>query len=142
MNDKEHKNLLFEKCGLIKSEDIFKSTNKKAPFTIIKKSGIEKIISHLNIEVTIDEYSSYKDHASVKVTAKMDNEVVEELGSANHLNCPVNKYYLEMALKRATSRVVLKITKLSLYGFVGEESANIVQEKNGQYIEDKLNEYF
>ena len=28
MNDKEYKNLLFEKCGLIKSEDIFGRNSK------------------------------------------------------------------------------------------------------------------
>ena len=121
MNENEIKNLLFKECNLSKTDDLFTQKLKSGNnFTIIKKSGIEKIIAHLNIDVVIESHSSNKDHAEVKVIAMYKDYTVQSLGSANALNC-LNKYYLEMAEKRAKSRAVLGVTKLGLCGFGNEE---------------------
>tara|TARA_R100000908_G_scaffold64192_2_gene47237 strand:+ start:6380 stop:6814 length:435 start_codon:yes stop_codon:yes gene_type:complete len=121
MEEKEIKNLLFKECNLNKQEDLFTQKLKSGNnFTIIKKSGIEKIIAHLKIDVVIESHTTTKDHAAVKVIAMYNDYTVQSLGSANALNC-LNKYYLEMAEKRAKSRAVLGVTKLGLFGFGNEE---------------------
>ena len=121
MEENEIKNLLFKECNLNKKEDLFTQKLKSGNnFTIIKKSGIEKIIAHLKVDVVIESHTTTKDHAAVKVIAMYNENTVQSLGSANALNCQ-NKYYLEMAEKRAKSRAVLGVTKLGLFGFGNEE---------------------
>ena len=128
MTETEIKNLLFKECKLNKKDDLFTQKLKNGEnFTIIKKSGIEKIIAHLNIDVVIESHSSTKDHAEVKVMAMYKDYTVQSLGSANSYNC-LNKYYLEMAEKRAKSRAVLSVTKLSLFGFGNEEDIILPQK--------------
>ena len=142
METNEINNLLFKKCNLNKKEDLFTQKFKTDSFTFIKKSGIEKIISFLEIQVNIESFNSIKDHASVLVKAEYDGIIVQDLGSANSLNSPNNKYYAEMALKRAISRAVLKVTKLSMYGFKGEEDFVLPNKLSSEEITNKLEKLF
>ena len=143
MTEIEIKNLLFKECKLNKKDDLFTQKLKNGQnFTIIKKSGIEKIISHLGIDVVIESHTSTKDHADVKVMAMYKEFTVQSLGSANSLNC-LNKYYLEMAEKRAKSRAVLLVTQLSLYGFGNEEDIVLPQKiKSKKDVNEALKNIF
>jgi len=118
MKQAEELNRIFKECGLIK-EDIHKHKH----YTIIKRCGIEKIQYHKNIKVNFEIIKCEREFAAVKATGSTltDPAIIETYGSAAP-ETSTNKYYLEMAEKRALSRIVLKITKLSLYSAViGED---------------------
>lgn len=65
METNEINNLLFKECNLNKNEDIFTQKLRNGSFTIIKKSGIEKIISHLKIDLKFKVITSESQFASV-----------------------------------------------------------------------------
>ena len=111
------RNKLYTECGLDPS-DVFKSKH----FTIITRSGIEKIQYKNNIDVEFEVVRSEKDFASVKATGKRDDKVIETFGSACEATVKGgNAYFLEMAEKRALSRVVLKLMNLYEYDFLSED---------------------
>ncbi len=141
METNEINNLLFKECNLNKNEDIFTQKLRNGSFTIIKKSGIEKIISHLKIDLKFKVITSESQFASVLAIAKYNDIKCESFGSAFPKNC-TNNYYLEMAEKRSMSRVVLRITKLSMYGFMGEDEVNLGGKINSKEIESKLDGMF
>ena len=126
METNEILNKLFEECNLNKKEDLFskklkdKKTGKVTQMTIIKKSGIEKIISHKKIKITYDIICSEPLFASVKAKGEYNGIYAETTGSAFPKNS-TNNYYLEMAEKRSMSRIVLKLTNLSFYNVMGED---------------------
>lgn len=141
METNDIQNFLFKECNLNKKEDIFNYSYKSKNFTIIKKSGIEKIISHLKIDLRFEIVTSQAEFASVKAIAEYDGLISESYGSAFAKNC-TNNYYLEMAEKRAMSRVILRVTKLSLYGFKGEDEIVVNQKLNSNEIKSKLDGIF
>ena len=118
---------LYHDCGLSK-EDV----HKHAHYLIITRTGIEKIQFAKNIEVKFDIVRCEVDFCAVKATGTMKvgevTEVIETFGSAYAATCQ-NKYYLEMAEKRALSRIVLKMTKAYSLGVFGEDEADDFKNK-------------
>lgn len=125
METNEILNKLYAECNLNKKEDIFTKKFKDkmgniTQMTIIKKSGIEKIISHKKIKITYDIICSKSDFASVKAKGEYNGIYAETTGSAFSKNS-TNNYYLEMAEKRAMARIVIKLTNLCFYNIIGED---------------------
>ncbi|MET4104737.1 hypothetical protein [Hymenobacter sp. UYP22] len=110
-------NSLYKECGLIK-EDVFQHQH----YTILTRSGIEKVQAHYGIQVSYKALKLEPKYAVIKAVAKMDEATVETYGSAVPENCK-NSYFAETAEKRALSRAVLKLTGLYQHGFFGEEES-------------------
>lgn len=115
---------LFEENGLTK-DDVH--THKH--YVIITRSGIEKIQAKQGISVSFEVCRSEPDFASVKATGrKGGTNKIETFGSASPKTCQ-SAYYLEMAEKRALSRVVLKLCNLYEFGVFGEDE-NVDSQKS------------
>lgn len=111
------RNKLYTECGL-SPEDVFQSKH----FTIITRSGIEKIQYKKKIHVEFEVVTSQKDFASVKANGVLNDTFIETFGSACEATVKGgNAYYLEMAEKRALSRVVLKLMNMYEYDVLGED---------------------
>ncbi|UOQ68809.1 hypothetical protein [Hymenobacter volaticus] len=110
-------NSLYKECGLIK-EDVFQHQH----YTILTRSGIEKVQAHYGIQVRYKALKLEPKYAVIKAVATMDEATVETYGSAVPENCK-NSYFAETAEKRALSRAVLKLTGLYQHGFFGEEES-------------------
>ena len=110
---------LYQKYGL-HQEDTFKSPQG---WTIITRSGIDKIQAEANIDIEYDvvEYTA-GESAAVKATAKWDNRVLTTFGEASPKNCR-QSYVLAMAEKRAMSRIVLKLTGFYALGVFGQDES-------------------
>ena len=118
MTKAEQLNELYKECNLSR-EDIHKHKH----YVIICRTGIEKIQYEKNINVNFDIIKCDTEFSAVKAVGEMDGLKIETFGSAGKANCQ-NNYYLEMAEKRALSRVVLKLTKLYSLGVFGEDEAD------------------
>ena len=86
-------------------------------------NNIEKIMFAKGINITYKEIEVNKDYCAVKAVATLKDEIIETYGSAS-VETSHNKYYLEMAEKRAMSRAVLKLTKGYSLGVYGEDEAD------------------
>tara|TARA_Y100001972_G_scaffold99058_1_gene122775 strand:+ start:354 stop:725 length:372 start_codon:yes stop_codon:yes gene_type:complete len=118
MNKNEQLRTLYKECNLTK-EDV----HKHQFYTIITRTGIEKIMFAKGINITYKEIEVNKDYCAVKAVATLKDEIIETYGSAS-VETSHNKYYLEMAEKRAMSRAVLKLTKGYSLGVYGEDEAD------------------
>jgi hypothetical protein len=118
MTKADQLNALYKECNL-STEDIHKHKH----YVIIKRTGIEKIQYAKNINVQFEVIQCSADYSAVKAIGEMDGLTMQTFGSAYPNNSQSN-YYLEMAEKRALSRVVLKITKLYSLGVFGEDEAD------------------
>lgn len=124
------------------SEDIFTKEigfgNKKKTFTIITRSGIEKIQGKSAIEINYEVIKCEPNFAVIKATAFLyvkDLQLnVETFGSAlkgadyKDGNCQ-SWYVVEMAEKRALSRAVLKLTGFYELGVFGEDESDDFKNK-------------
>ena len=116
--NKEKLTILYKKYELEKS-DVFKHQH----YLIITRSGIEKIQAIANIKVNFDVIKCEKDFCVIKAY----NDKLETFGSAlkgdfKTGNC--NSWYvMEMAEKRALSRLVLKTTGFYELGVFGEDES-------------------
>lgn len=128
MTKKEQLNELYTKYGL-NQEDTFKSPQG---WVIITRSGIDKIQASAGIDVKYEvvEYAPGVS-ASVKGRGSMisDQEVfVESFGTAvvggYGKGTTKSLYTLEMAEKRAMSRVVLKLSGFYALGAFGEDESD------------------
>lgn len=121
LTESERTNLrkLFEENGLSK-DDIFIHRN----FTIVKRSGIEKVQATQNLHVEFEVIKCDRDFVVMKAHGwRVGDEAgrkIETFGSATKENC-VSKHLVEMAEKRALSRAVLKLTNLYEHGVFGED---------------------
>ena len=113
----------YTKYGLTK-DDVFKHQH----YIIITRSGIEKIQALENITIWYEVVKCETNFAAVKATATKDKITIETFGSAlkgegyKDGNC--NSWYvMEMAEKRAMSRVVLKLTGFYELGVFGEDES-------------------
>tara|TARA_R110002020_G_scaffold424864_2_gene634171 strand:+ start:366 stop:764 length:399 start_codon:yes stop_codon:yes gene_type:complete len=114
-------------------DDVFKHQH----YIIITRSGIEKIAAIENIDITFDVVKSEPNFAAVKATAIKDELTIETFGSAlkgeTYKDGNTNTWYcLEMAEKRAMSRVVLKLTGFYELGVFGEDEAEDFKKSNNQ----------
>lgn len=105
-------------------EDVFKHQH----YTIITRGGIDKIQAVEGINIEYKVIVCEKDFAVVKAHAKVKDNQIESFGSAlkgdfKTGNC--NTWYvMEMAEKRAMSRVVLKLTGFYQLGVFGEDESD------------------
>ena len=113
----------YEKYELT-ADDVFKHQH----YIIITRSGIEKIQAIENIHINYDVIKCEPNFAAVKATGTKNKITIETFGSAlkgegfKDGNC--NSWYvMEMAEKRAMSRVVLKLTGFYELGVFGEDEA-------------------
>ena len=98
---------IFTKYGLAKTD-----IHNHKHYVIITRSGIEKIQAKAGIKVEFECIDARPDFAAVKAVAKRSgSDTIQSFGSASPQNCQ-SKYFLEMAEKRALSRVVLKLENL------------------------------
>ncbi len=142
-SEKDLLNKLFIDNGLTIEDDIFTMERGGKTITLIKRTGIEKIKRKNNISVRYEFVSCERDFAAVKAIGTLKTEtgiIIEETyGSASPKTVKSGMgYYLEMAEKRALSRVVLKLTKLYQEdGVMGEDEFN--DEKKGNKIDELMN---
>ena len=122
MNKSEQLNTLYKDCNLSK-EDV----HKHQFYTIITRAGIEKIMFAKGINITYKEITVTKDYCAVKAIATLNDEVIETYGSAS-VETSHNKYYLEMAEKRAMSRAILKLTKGYSLGLYGQDEMKEIEQ--------------
>jgi len=102
------------------NHDTFKSPQG---WTIIKRSGIDKIQAVANIDINYDivEYTP-AESAAIKATSKWNSRILTTFGESNTKNCR-QSYVLAMAEKRAMSRIVLKLTGFYELGVFGEDES-------------------
>lgn len=122
MTQAELLNSLYKEHNL-KPEDVHTQFSKagKKQYTIIARTGIEKLQAANDIRVHF-ELIQISQGFAVKAYGHVgpDGDIVETFGSATTGNCK-NAYMVEMAEKRALSRVVLKIIGLYKHGVMGED---------------------
>jgi hypothetical protein len=119
-------NRLFIENNL-KDEDYFKHKF----YTIITRSGIDKIQAANNIEISYNLIFNSQDTKCViiKATAKMGDKIIETFGEAAPMNTQ-NSYPVAMAEKRAMSRACLKLAGFYENNVFGEEEADVFKRNN------------
>ena len=104
-------------------EDVYKHQH----YTIITRSGIEKIEALENIKIDYEVIKSESNFASVKAIAESNGKIIRTFGSAlkgDYKTGNCNTWYvLEMAEKRALSRAILKLTGFYELGVFGEDES-------------------
>jgi hypothetical protein len=121
-------NRLFVENNLT-DEDYFKHKF----YTIITRSGIDKIQAANNIQISYNLIFNSPDTKCViiKATARMGDQVIETFGEAAPMNNQ-NSYPIAMAEKRAMSRACLKLTGFYENNVFGEEEADAFKRSNNQ----------
>jgi len=119
MSDKALLNKLFKENNLVKDVDTFSHKH----YTILTRSGIEKVQAMHDITVTFDFIESGVAGVVIKAYAKKGDKLIETFGSASK-ETSQSKYYVEMAEKRALSRAVLKMSGLYAYGFFSQDESD------------------
>jgi hypothetical protein len=123
-------NRLFVENNLTE-EDYFK--HNKGFYTIITRSGIEKIMYNNNIEISYELLYNSPDNKCViiKAKGKMGDKLIETFGEASPNNNQ-NSYPVAIAEKRSMSRCVLKLTQLYQHQVFGEDEADAFKRSNNQ----------
>ena len=127
-------NALYKDCGLL-PEDTYK--HKKGFYTIITRTGIEKIQRAKDINVTFDIVKIDKDYAAVKAYGVLNGRKVETFGEASPANC-TSSYYLMLAEKRALSRVVLKLVNAYEFNIYGQDEADDFKKQEKEQSKNDL----
>ena len=108
-----------------------------AHYTIVTRTGIDKIQAYENISIVYESITSTPEFCVVKAIGKKDTLRIETFGSAKFggkvQNATTKKweavgntttwYVMEMAEKRAMSRAVLKLTGFYELGVFGEDES-------------------
>lgn len=123
LTKKEFLQKVFKDAGCVK-DDFFKHKH----YTIITRSGIEKIQASNNIKVNYILERCETNFCVVKALCSMDGKEVETYGSAlkgsTHNDGSTNTWYVaEMAEKRAFSRGVLKLMGLYEHNIMGADES-------------------
>ena len=126
MKDKEILNRLFVENNLT-DKDYFKHKF----YTIITRSGIDKIQAANDIKISYDLIYNSQDTKCViiKATATMGDQVIETYGAAAPANNS-NSYPVAMAEKRAMSRACLKLCGFYQNNVFGEDEADAFKRSN------------
>ena len=131
MNKRDILNKLFVENNLTE-EDVFKHQH----YTIITRSGIEKIQANLQIYCEYEVIKCEPHFAVVKAKAEItDKKFVQTFGSALKGNTfkdgnTTSWYVMEMAEKRAMSRAVLKLAGFYELGVFGEDESETFKRNN------------
>lgn len=116
---------LYKKYDLEKT-DVFKHQH----FTIITRSGVEKIMSVENIKVKYEVIKCESNFAVVKAVTENLETFGSALKGATYSEGSTNSWYvMELAEKRALSRIVLKTCGLYKYGVFGEDESENFKRK-------------
>jgi len=130
---KEILNRLFVENNLT-SEDVFKHQH----YTIITRSGIEKIQANMKIYIEFVVIKCEPNFAVVKAKGEItDEKFIQTFGSAlkgkSYTDGNTNSWYvMEMAEKRAMSRAVLKLAGFYQFGVFGEDESESFKRINNQ----------
>tara|TARA_R100000664_G_C2711885_1_gene108388 strand:+ start:355 stop:798 length:444 start_codon:yes stop_codon:yes gene_type:complete len=126
-NKKDRLKELYKYYNLQK-EDVFK--HQKLNWIIVRRTGIDKIMSKDSIKITYEIVDSdLLTGCVIKATAKKDDLQIETFGSATTKNSH-STYFAEMAEKRAKSRAVLMITEFYSLGVYAEDEADDFKKSN------------
>ena len=114
---------LYDKYNL-DSKDFFKHQH----YTIITRSGVERIMSLEQMRVNYEVIKCEPKFAVFKAVASKNGKTIETFGSAlkgdTYKEGNTNSWYVaEMAEKRAMSRAVLKLTGFYELGVFGEDES-------------------
>ena len=123
--DSKKLNELYKQNGLT-ADDVFKHKF----YTIISRSGIDKIQAKNKIEIHYDLIHNSADNKCIiiKATAKSGEQIIQTFGESSPSNTS-NAYPVAMAEKRAMSRAVLKLTGFYEIGHFGEDEAEDFKRK-------------
>lgn len=126
MTNKDRLNELYKKYGLT-TEDYFKHKH----YTIITRSGIDKVQAQANILIEYDICKASEDnkHIIIQAFASMGDKVIQTFGESSPQNT-TNAYPVAMAEKRAMSRAVLKLTGFYELGGFGEDESDDFKKHN------------
>ena len=130
---KEILNRLFVENNLT-SEDVFKHEH----YSIITRSGIEKIQANMKIYIEFVVIKCEPNFAVVKAKGEItDEKFIQTFGSAlkgkSYTDGNTNSWYvMEMAEKRAMSRAVLKLAGFYSLGVFGEDESESFKRSNNQ----------
>ena len=127
--NKEKLKELYETYGLTK-DDFF----KHAHYTIVTRSGIEKIQAVEGIKITYEVIECTPNFAAVKATTSKGDKKIETFASAlkgdSYKDGNTNSWYvLELAEKRAFSRIVLRCVDLYKEGYFAEDESEEFKKK-------------
>ena len=127
--NKEKLTELYHKYNLSK-EDFFKHQH----YTIITRTGVEKIEAQENIKINYKSIKSEPNFAVIQAFGELNDRKMETFGSAlkgdNYKDGNCNSWYVtEMAEKRAFSRIVLKLTGFYALGVFGEDESESFKKK-------------
>jgi hypothetical protein len=148
---------LYKEFGLLKT-DFFQSKIDNKSFVIITRTGIEKIQMKSHIYVDFKCEAATKDYAAVKATGFIkgkEETTIHTFGSATKGEFILegkkwqlkggntdSNYVLEIAEKRALSRVVLKLSHLYMENVYSQDenaeefiAASDVQKEKGKQLE-------
>jgi len=119
-------NRLFIENNLT-DEDYFKHKF----YTILTRSGIEKLMYNNNIDISYELLYNSIDNKCIiiKATGKMGDKVIETFGEAAPNNNQ-NSYPVAIAEKRSMSRCVLKLCNLYTHQCFGEDEADAFKRNN------------
>jgi len=110
---------IYKKYGLEK-EDVFKHQH----YTIITRSGIEKIAAIEQITIEYEVIRCEPNYVVIKAKTKQLETFGSALKGADYKTGNTTTWYVaEMAEKRAMSRAVLKTAGLYEHGFFGEDES-------------------
>ncbi|NQW35424.1 MAG: hypothetical protein HQ471_00315 [Flavobacteriales bacterium] len=123
--DREKIAVLYKKYELTK-DDVFKHQH----YLIITRSGIDKIQALEKIKINYEVIKCETNFAVIKATSG----ILETFGSAlkgeSFKDGNTNSWYvMEMAEKRAMSRIVLKLTGFYELGIFGEDESEDFKRK-------------
>ena len=126
MKNKELLKNLYNKYNLT-PQDIFKSP---IGFTIITRSGIDKIqaVAQIEINYRLEKISDDNKFVVIKAIGHTKDKFIETFGESSPQNTK-NQYPVAMAEKRAMSRCVLKLTGFYELGVYGEDEVNEITKK-------------
>jgi hypothetical protein len=123
--NKEKIKELYLRYNLTK-DDVF----KHAHYLIISRSGIEKIQAISKIEVSFEVVRCEPNFAAIKATTGNLQTFGSAIKGSSFKDGNTNSYYvLEMAEKRALSRIVLKKTGFYELGFFSEDESEDFKRK-------------
>jgi hypothetical protein len=126
MKNRELLKSLYNKYNLT-PKDIFKSP---IGFTIINRSGIDKIqaVAQIEINYSLEKISNDNKFVVIKAIGHTKDKFIETYGESSPQNTK-NQYPVAMAEKRAMSRCVLKLTGFYELGVYGEDEVNEITKK-------------
>jgi hypothetical protein len=117
--NKEKLTVLYKKYELTK-DDVFKHQH----YLIITRSGIEKIQGIEKIDINFDVIKCEPDFCVVKATSGTLQTFGSAIKGASFKDGNTNSWYvMEMAEKRAMSRLVLKLTGFYQLGVFSEDES-------------------